>query len=179
MRQHPTKQTKKNPPIKCHSHFRCSKETYSGWLVTEEEWLIGQHVGKHLQIVLAELLNLFGLVHTDALGFHLLGPLEPLTIEITLSNNTQDINAVWNVQTKNRFFRIRMDAGAGHKSIFYNNHAHFCKDVLTLRPNENLKKKFKMLLGTRMPRACCKFTLYPFNTRSGFFVRHQKMIHTK
>lgn len=49
----------------------------------------------------------------------------------------------------------------------------------TFRPNAILKKKFRMPFGNRIPSACCKFTLYPFSTKSGYFVRHQNIIHTK
>ena len=47
-----------------------------GRLVAEEERLIGQHVRKDLQVLLAELLNFCGCVHAHALGLDFLGALK-------------------------------------------------------------------------------------------------------
>lgn len=50
-------------------------ETYNGGLIAEEERFIGQQLRKHLQVLLAKLLNLLGLVDTETLRLHLFAAL--------------------------------------------------------------------------------------------------------
>lgn len=50
----------------------------SSWLIAKEERLAVQHFAQHLQIVLAELLNLLGAVYANAVSLQFFRTLEPL-----------------------------------------------------------------------------------------------------
>lgn len=60
-------------------HRKCD-HIQSGWLVAKEEWLAVQHLAEYLQIILAELLDLLGAVHADAVRLELFRTLEPLVV---------------------------------------------------------------------------------------------------
>lgn len=52
--------------------------TYIGGFVPKEEWLVGQDVRQHAQIVVAKLGDLLRFVHSYSLSLHFFGSLEPL-----------------------------------------------------------------------------------------------------
>lgn len=74
-----------------------------GGLVAEEERLAVEHLAEHLQVVLAELLDLLGAVDTDAVRLQLLRALEPLVV----------FNSCFAVQ------QLRMGVTGGCTSIRY------------------------------------------------------------
>lgn len=51
--------------------------------------------------------------------------------------------------------------------------------LLTFLPNANLKKKLRIPFGILVPRACCRLTLYPLRTSSGYLVRHHITTHAR
>jgi len=69
-----------------------------GGLVAKEERLAVEHLAEHLQVVLAELLDLLGAVDADAMRLQLLRALEPLVV----------FNSCFAVQQLRMFWGLRI-----------------------------------------------------------------------